>query len=101
MAEAADGQILAQSPQPQASNPIPKAGGTFAPKKGEPPIRSDVRDPVRAMKDCMDAWDAGTSMSKREWEATCKRTLNAEPTIDGLGQAQPKKKKNTSSWLPG
>lgn len=28
------------------------------------------------MKRCMDAWDAGTSMTKTKWREICKRTLD-------------------------
>jgi hypothetical protein len=29
-----------------------------------------------SLADCMAFWDAGTHMSKREWQLTCQRTLN-------------------------
>jgi hypothetical protein len=81
-------QLLPQGEQPQASNPVPKAGDPIQPQ------RSELSDLAKAMKNCMDSWDAGTRMSKGQWEASCRRTLHEQPTIDGLGQqGQPKKKK--------
>jgi hypothetical protein len=41
------------------------------------------------LKDCLAAWDALTTMSKREWEATCRRTVIEQPTSrKPLGQSR-------------
>jgi hypothetical protein len=86
-------RMVAQAAQPQASDPVPK-GGSPDPNQGDLPRQSELSDLAKAMKNCMDAWDAGTRMSKGEWQASCRRTLHEQPTIDGLGQqAQPNKKK--------
>jgi hypothetical protein len=78
---------------PEPNEPAPKAGDP-ARKEDGLPQRSEFSDLAKAMKNCMDAWDAGTRMSKGQWEASCRRTLHEQPTIDGLGQqGQPKKKK--------
>ena len=86
-------QVLAQAEQPKASDPVPKAVDP-ARKEADLPQRSELSDLAKAMKNCMDAWGVGTRMSKGQWEASCRRTLHEQPTIDGLGQqGQPKKKK--------
>ena len=35
----------------------------------------------KTLADCMGFWDAGTHMTKAEWRAACKRTLQENPTV--------------------
>ncbi len=84
------GQKDVPAQPPAASEPAPSTG--FAPLS-----RDDARDPVKAMKDCMAAWDAGTRMTKREWEATCRRTL---PDLQPAPSAkEPSKKKKQGALV--
>jgi hypothetical protein len=35
----------------------------------------------KELQDCMNFWDRGTHMSKAQWRAACKRTLNRIETL--------------------
>jgi hypothetical protein len=37
-----------------------------------------------ALKLCLDSWDTGTGMSKKEWRDTCVRTLKEYPPLNAI-----------------
>ncbi len=68
------------------SGVAPSLGGTpskSAPKDEAEVILEDAKksDPVTSadLEACMKDWDAETRMTKKEWEASCKRTLKYFP----------------------
>jgi hypothetical protein len=63
-----------QSPAGESATPkLPPKGN--APDAGKPAAGGDP------LQDCLETWDAGTHMTKRQWEETCRRTLMEHPTV--------------------
>ena len=75
----------AASPAPQLDAGKPN---TESPSVGNP---VDMTEPPAGasqgtLAECISFWDAGTHMTKSEWRATCKRTLNG---TDLVGEPEP------------
>src|SRR6516225_9875672 len=45
----------------------------------EAPTSGDMTKQQRDFKDCLDTWDKGTHMTKKEWRRTCERTIREYP----------------------
>ncbi len=69
------GTGVAAPAQPQIQQLPPSSGGTSR--------TGDNRGGAagKNIEECMGTWDAGTHMTKKEWRATCERSLSQNPTI--------------------
>jgi hypothetical protein len=47
----------------------------------EAPTSGDMTKQQRDFKDCLDAWDKGTHMTKKEWRRSCERTIKDYPEL--------------------
>jgi hypothetical protein len=47
----------------------------------EAPTSGDMTKQQKDFKDCMETWDKGTHMTKKEWRRTCERTIKDYPEI--------------------
>ena len=74
-AKAGDTKALAPSKDAQGKASAQDSPAAPAKRTAQP----EVRD---RLKECMATWDSKTGMSKRDWEATCKRTLIEKPTME-------------------
>jgi hypothetical protein len=45
------------------------------------PALSGGRTRERDFQDCLDTWDKGTHMTKKEWRRTCERTIRDYPEL--------------------
>ena len=56
-------------------------------ERGETPLTgseaatSAGRTKEQRFKDCMETWDKGTHMTKKEWRRTCERTVRDYPEL--------------------
>jgi hypothetical protein len=61
---------LALSPGPSSANGSPSESAPSTPGGGG-----------KSLADCMGFWDAATHMSKVEWRAACKRSMQEFPDV--------------------
>jgi hypothetical protein len=47
----------------------------------ETPTSGDITKQEKDFKDCLDTWDKGTHMTKKEWRRTCERTITDYPEL--------------------
>ena len=47
----------------------------------EAPTSGDMTKQEKDFKDCLDTWDKGTHMTKKEWRRTCERTIRDYPEL--------------------
>jgi hypothetical protein len=69
------GTGVAAPAQPQIQQLPPSSGGTA--RTGDNRVGAAGKN----IEECMGTWDAGTHMTKKEWRATCERSLSQSPTI--------------------
>jgi len=67
------GKATASPPQSTAAPATKTPTKAASPKSKELSYTEELK---LEMKRCMDAWDAGTSMTKKKWREICQRTLN-------------------------
>ena len=54
---------------------------SIATNSTEAAASGDMTKKQRDFKDCMETWDKGTHMTKKEWRRTCERTIKDYPEI--------------------
>jgi hypothetical protein len=69
------GTGVAAPAQPQTQQLSPSSGGTS--RTGENRVGAAGKN----VEECMATWDAGTHMTKKEWRATCERSLSESPSL--------------------
>jgi hypothetical protein len=69
------GAGVAAPAQPQTQQVPPSSGGTSRTGDNSGGVAG------KKIEECMATWDAGTHMTKKEWRATCERSLSESPSL--------------------
>ena len=72
---AAPSQPVLKSAKEIGSTPSTATNSTEAAASG------DMTKKQRDFKDCMESWDKGTHMTKKEWRRTCERRMREYPEL--------------------
>ena len=68
-------QLVLKKAQERGSRP------SIAINSKEAPTSGDMTKQQRDFKDCLDTWDKGTHMTKKEWRRSCERTIRDYPEL--------------------
>jgi hypothetical protein len=71
---AAPSQPVLKSAKDRGSTPSTATNSTEA-------VVSGGMTKQQRLKDCLDTWDKGTHMTKKEWRRTCERTVRDYPEL--------------------
>ena len=73
--------VISQTATP--SQPAQERGSrpSIATNSKEAPTSGDMTKQQRDFKDCLDTWDKGTHMTKKEWRRSCERTIRVYPEL--------------------
>ena len=72
---AAPSQPVLKGWKDRGSTPSSQTNSTEAAASG------DMTKKQRDFQDCLDTWDKGTHMTKKEWRRTCERTVRDYPEL--------------------
>lgn len=96
----APAQSATDTANPPSSSGRPPPGGANSSPNAAAVEKRTGKNPINeAVADCMRLWDAGTHMSKGQWEATCRRVqtrLNTV-TVESLAETSPVAPKRSRS----